>query len=79
MEIPKTLEECYLELDKMKDLEQWLLLKEQDAIADYTRGLSNQISSLILDGKLKDYEEPTNADPDVSPTKSTWNLIHTLD
>jgi hypothetical protein len=53
--------------------------EEQDAISDYTKGLSNQISSLILDGQLKDYEEPTNADPDVSPTKATWKLIHTLD
>lgn len=53
--------------------------EELDAISDYTRGLSNQISSLLVDGKLNDYEEPTNADPDVSPTRATWNLIETLD
>ena len=52
---------------------------EQDAIADYTRGLSYQISSLIIEGKLDEYEDPTNASPDESPTKSTWTLIHTLD
>jgi hypothetical protein len=53
--------------------------EEQDAILDYTKGLSNQISSLLIEGQLRDYEDPTNASSDDSPTKSTWKLIHTLD
>lgn len=59
MEIPKTLEECYLELDKMKDLEQWLLLKEQDAIAEahfsVGRWLRNEWKLWKQEGKLFDW------------------------
>lgn len=43
MEIPKTLEECYLELDKINDVDEWLKLPEQSAIAQAHHGLGKWI------------------------------------
>ncbi len=39
MEIPKNLEECYLELEKLEDLESWLKKSENEASAVAHHGI----------------------------------------
>lgn len=57
--IPKTLEECYLELDKMDGLDQWLALDEDDAIAEshfgVGRWLRNEWNLWKQEGELFDW------------------------
>lgn len=39
MEIPKNLEECYLELEKLQDIEEWLAELEDTAMAQAHHGI----------------------------------------
>jgi len=39
MDIPKTLEECYVELKKLEDIQEWLKLSESKAMAEAHHGI----------------------------------------
>ena len=58
MKIPKTLEECYIELDQSEGIDQWLTETEDSAIALYHSTTGRWIRNnwgLWTDGKLKQW------------------------